>query len=140
MIAQGQEPKKEVPVFGNWQGSYTTDNGESGDLRAQIVGDSGDEYHAIFYVGDSDDRLIVKGKTTKGVTHFEGDIETDSGSYHIAGDARYGEFKGRFTGDNRGTFVLKRVLIKPPTLGAEPPEGAVVLMGDSREDFQQKWI
>lgn len=145
--------KEEIPVMGNWQGGFSGQDWRSRTLRAQIVAESWTTYRAILYVGARDveeQRVEIKGKTTKGVTHFEGQVDLGGdlgGVYTVTGDAAKGIFTGVFKGrGSDGNFELKRVLLKSPTLGVKPPEGAVVLMlneakrtREGRQTFYDQW-
>ena len=136
----------EVPVQGNWQGEFTSSDWQSKSLRAQIVGESWDRYRAVLYVGKDgadEQSVVIKGKTTKEVTHFEGRVDLGSnlgGGFTVTGKAAKGVFKGTFKGQGSSSdFELKRVLLKSPTLGVKPPEGAIVLLDDSNKTFQNEW-
>ncbi|RJP19663.1 MAG: DUF1080 domain-containing protein [Candidatus Omnitrophota bacterium] len=137
-LAQAAEPN--IPVYGNWQGEFTSPEWQNRTIRAQIVGESWDSYRAVLYVGakeGEEQRVEVKGKTQKNVTHFEGQVDLGAdlgGVFTVSGHVTKGDFKGALKGEGGyGIFELKRVELKSPTLGMKPPEGAIVLLNDSSE-------
>ncbi|MGI6456189.1 MAG: 3-keto-disaccharide hydrolase [bacterium] len=134
------QQKREIPVYGNYHGDFS--EWES-PIRAQVVADGGDNYHAVFYSPDEngvEKRYVINGKKQKNVTRFEGDVEVggDYGTCHVSGEIVNGIFEGtvKFR-DSQDTFRLERVELKPPTLGAEPPEGALVLLGMNPQENQK---
>lgn len=64
------------------------------------------------------------------------------GSYTVTGEVRKGKFSGAFRNEKGGAqFGFNRVVLGSPTLGKEPPEGAVVMMpmNQNTEDFLENW-
>jgi len=141
LLAQPQP----APVYGNYQGGFRG-IWEDRTLRAQVVGEGGDTYRAVLYVAPKDGqetRTEVRGKTARGVTHFEGPVDLGAalgGSFTISGDISKGVFAGFFkSASTEAKFELQRVLIQSPTLGMKPPEGAIVLMDGTQETIDKHW-
>ncbi|GMW00594.1 MAG: hypothetical protein AMXMBFR84_17310 [Candidatus Hydrogenedentota bacterium] len=133
-------------VMGNWEGKFADADWAVQPLRAKIVGEGSNTWRAIFYVG-SDAGAHAKVEVP-GIRKGEKDIQ-------FSGDVDLGkDFGGKFTlegsltgeGVIAGTlkskaktipFTLSRVFLKSPTEGATPPEGAVVLMDGTDQDFER---
>lgn len=137
-MAQGNPQQ----IQGNWQGEFTSPDWQGKTLRAQIVGESWTDYRAILFVGEKNDaevKSVVKGKTEKSEVIFSGDVDLGDklgGAYSLEGKIVKGSFDGSLkskSGGKDGAFTMKRVLLKSPTEGLQPPEGAVVLMMDQGE-------
>jgi hypothetical protein len=85
----------------------------------------------------------MKGQAKQDAVMFDGRVDLGAqqgGVFEWTGQVRDGNFHGRYTSkEDRGRFDMNRVQLKSPTLGAEPPEGAVVLLdGSSLEAWQQR--
>ena len=136
-----------IMVQGNWQGEFSSADWQSRSLRAQVVGESWTDFRCYIYVGtegDNEIRGLLKGKTDKGITPFQGEIdlgENLGGVYGVEGQIAKGVFSGSLkskSGGKSAEFSMKRVMLKSPTLGQEPPEGAIVLMMDQGESKEQQ--
>lgn len=136
-----------ILVQGNWQGEFTGSDWQGRTLRAQVIGESWTEFRAHIFVGAQgvdEVKGIVKGKTEKGVAGFAGEIDLGEklgGVHSFEGKIAKGVFDGTFkskSGGKDGAFTMKRVLLKSPTLGQKPPEGAAVLMMDQGENPNQQ--
>ena len=128
-------------VMGNWKGTYTTGNGDSGAVEAKIIGRGNGKYDGSLIVpnpNDSEGKPFVVPVTGKGEATDSNSKATFTGSFKLpdefAGngtltfDVANGKANGSFKADNaNGTFELTRYTYKSKTLGAKPPEGAVVL-------------
>lgn len=128
-----------IPVMGNWHGEFTSAAWQERSIRAEVVGLSWNDYRAVFFVGvgDEERRVQIEGRTHEGVTHFEGEVDLGAalgGTFTITGQAKDGVFTGAFSQDDlTAEFRLERVVLTPPNLGKEPPEGAIVLLGTDQE-------
>lgn len=105
------------------QGEYLGTIGDKIPLGAQVLALGDGAFDAVFYAKglpgsgwDGKTKVRLSGKTADGVTKLEG--------VNFKGEIAGGVFKG--DGDG-APFELTRLERKSPTLGAEPPEGAVVL-------------
>jgi hypothetical protein len=127
------------PFLGDWQGRFTRDgNRRPQPVVAQVIPRGGGQYELVFREV-FDHRCPVYGRA-------EG--KADGGRLVFRGDGFTGEATGdRMTGkgrrhDNRGEeagrpFTLEKVMRPSPRLGAEPPDGAVVLFDGSGFDAWQ---
>jgi hypothetical protein len=113
------------------QGEYVGEIGGGDKLGAQVVADGKGKFNVVFMPGglpgdgwDENTRITGTAVTKDG----KAVIETDEGKGVIAGGKLTGETK---SGDK---VEMKRVIRKSPTLGAKPPEGAVVLFDGSNAD------
>ncbi len=149
--------ERTIPVFGNWQGEFTSPDWEDYSIRGEIIGESRSTYKAVLIItgkGVDEKRVEVSGKTeTKNLpgqkavsaTVFEGKVDLGNdmmGEYTVTGVVNQGGFQGALSGlKGQGNFELKRVEIEPPTRGKKAPEGAVQLMwqGMSQNDFEERW-
>jgi hypothetical protein len=121
-------------IMGNWEGNWLADSGERGKLSAQLVDEGNGNYRAILKadVGEAQPvKGVMQGKQKGDTVEFKGSVdagESLGGIYDCTGQVLGEKFTGRFSGpDDRGTFEMKKVFRKSPSLGSKPPEGAIVL-------------
>jgi hypothetical protein len=115
-------PAKPNPVVGDWQG-------DRGSV-AQVIAVSPSEFNAVLLTG-----FEVEGKP---VAALRGTSE--GGAVGFSGDGWTGTLQGdRFTLTNSDQHLeLRHINRKPPTLGAKPPAGAVVLFDGKNLDAWAK--
>ncbi len=115
------------------QGNYAGDSGAS----AQVIAEGGGNYRMLLTVRG--DHIELKGKTAKKGANptFKGSVNSVEGGYED------GTIDLRFDNKAKANVRLKRVELGSPTLGAAPPEGAIVLMdGDDLDEWDTsppKW-
>jgi hypothetical protein len=124
------DPQEAGPDFA-LQGEYVGTLGGDTKLGCQVIALGGGKFHAVFYPSglpgegwDESQRIAGDGTVKDGKVV----IETDQGKGEV-GD-------GKIVGmSNSGDKVdMKKVVRKSPTLGAKPPEGAVVLFDGTNAD------
>ncbi len=138
--------QKNVPVYGNWQGELEDTGVGKIEFGAKIIGLGGENFRMILTLSpEYADEVSVelKGKRVKGITTFKGEVylgEELGGSYAMSGvAANKGVMIVKYDGSETGEFTLKRIQIKPPTLGMKPPKGAAVLMDGTEATFEKEW-
>ncbi len=126
------DPEKVTPDY-QIQGEYTgVFDGEN--FGMQVVAKGDDQFSAVVYPGGLPgdgyygyDRIFAEGETKDGETK----ISSDSG-YALIKDG-----VAEIYTDEGLIGEMKRIVRKSKTLGAEPPEGAVVLFdGSSADSFK----
>jgi hypothetical protein len=129
------EAGPDYAVQGEYAGEVRSDEGPK-KIGVQVIALGDGKFMATAYVGGlpgegwerGNERFQVEGKTTNGVTVFKGE----------RGEGRLSD--GVLTVYNSGgqkIGELKRVERASPTLGAKPPEGAIVLFdGTSLDAFE----
>jgi len=112
------------------QGEYEGDVADKGKYAAQVVALGGGKFDIYFLAGglpgagwDTKSRAKVGAVTADGKVKFS----SDAWSGAIADGTLNGKADGK-------DFSLKRVERKSPSLGAKPPEGAVVLFDGKSAD------
>ncbi len=129
--AAAQEPDR---VQGNWDGKFTQKAWKDKPVSAKLIAQGKGGYRAILCWTSEDGKDLevpMMGTLEKGALEFETRTEPSPGmgECKIALRLDGAEMKGKISGKKApGPFTMARVEIKPPTLGAKPPEGAVVLM------------
>ena len=132
------------PNMGDWEGSWVLDNGDTGPIVAQVIALGNGQYQANI-LPEFDRRYpsipAVGGQRSGTAVRFSGEIDPSnwggSGIVDIQGQIEGETFAGSFTGDVVGTIEMKKAVRLYPSLGKEPPAGAVMLFDG--EDFDQ-WI
>ena len=133
------------PFMGDWQGSWTLDDGtDSGRLVAQVIALGKGEYRASFFE-EFDQRIEpiarLDGQLRAGQVHFSGPANYNGAELQAKAGIGQSKLTGSFKGqgsegqDLAGTVVLESIVRLSPTLGAKPPAGAVVLFDG--ENFDQ---
>ncbi len=133
-------------VMGNYAGEFVSGDLTDVQIRAQVPATSKLRWKGIFFLsqdGKEEIRVEVKGKKRKEedkVAKFSGTVDLGKalgGEYKMSGEIANEVFTGKFEGKKKdASFELKRVFIKPPTLGMAAPEGAIVLLdGKSAEGW-----
>jgi hypothetical protein len=133
------DPAKAGPDF-QIQGEYVGVVGNAHPIAAQVIALSNGEFEGILYAGglpgagwDGVGRFAFAGKTISGVTEFHGMHGERLGFVNPNFLGVYAQGSIRGTADmflnvvKDAAFTLKKIERKSPTLGARPPEGAVVL-------------
>lgn len=112
------------------QGEYEGKIGDGSLLGAQVVALGDGKFDAILCAkglpgaGWDKTKVPLKGETREGITSLQGT--------NFSGMIKDGVLSGK--GDGDVTFELKKVMRQSPTLGAKPPEGAVVLFNGTSVD------
>ena len=148
LLARARKAMEKADRYmGDWQGSWTLDDGfESGPLVAQVIALGKEGYRANFHAKfdyEWPPVFVLDGKLENAAAQFNGraefghvlDIESA-----VKADKFTGKFKGS-TADGEsvsGTFMMEKTVRLSPTLGAKPPEGAVVLY-DGKEEGLDNW-
>ena len=121
------------PFMGDWRGLWQlADGSESGPMGAQIIA-LGDGTYKANMLAEFDSRrppiLVLEGRREGRVVHFTGrQVASDtSGELEIQAIIEDGKLRGAIKGDMVGGFAMEKVIRLSPTLGAEPPSGAIVL-------------
>lgn len=132
-------------VMGQWEGKLRGGDGVERVLEAQIVAEGGERYRAVMRLAR--DGAWNAGEATglrKGETvAFSGSLDLGQGSGGVCG--LQGQIDtGSFTGEcaasgSTARFRMASVERRPPRLGANPPEEAVVLFdGTSLDGWMQR--
>ncbi len=128
----GAEPAN--PIIGNWEGSFSTDE-ESLEATAKIIG-WGDHYELRLTVDEY--TVSLNGERLGEMAAFRGIEGPEEQEHILTAEILDGELTGRVAGPEiSADFSLERVFHRPDNLGAEPPEGAVVLFDGSDTD---QWV
>jgi hypothetical protein len=118
LIDSRYKPFTPDPIMGDWQGATA--------YVAQIIVDEHGDYQAnLLKQFDAEDNVVATLRGSK----REGRVTLKGGGW--SGVIEAGHFKGA-----KGTesFDLQHVTRTPPTLGAQPPAGAVVLFDGKNMD------
>ena len=133
------DPEKAGPDFavqGEYAGTVRIDQGEL-KYGVQVIALGDGKFRGVGYAGglpgagwDGSEKRIAEGETTGGVVTFK--IEDAEATATI----KDGVIAG-MDGDGNPVARFEKVERKSPTLGAKPPEGAVVLFdGTSPDNFR----
>jgi hypothetical protein len=136
------------PLMGDWQGTWEQIDGyNSGSLAAEVIALGGGQYRARLledFGTTRDPYAVLDGQLQNGKVKFVGKLNPDSTT--IDGDIEVvlekdkftGSFKGETGGEQvRGKIALTKTVRQSPTLGAQPPAGAVVLFDGRNFD---EWV
>jgi hypothetical protein len=128
------------PFMGDYEGQWKLDDGSDyGPLVTQVIALGGGKYRSVCFE-QFDVRVeplaVLNDDLEDDKAVFTGRADTEGGLLEIQGKIENGQFAGTFTGpDVSGTFKLEKTVRVSPTLGAEPPSGAVVLFNG--KNFKQ---
>jgi len=133
------------PHMGDWQGTWTTDDGaETGSLVAQVLALGKEGYRANFHVEfeyEWPPLFVLSGKSEASSVPLSGRAEFDGNVLDIQSTVKGGKFTGKFKGiandgqNISGTFTMEKTVRLSPTLGNKPPEGAVVLFDGAKKSL-----
>jgi len=141
--AHAQEPAQfedpaDYPLMGDWTGRWTNPKGWPDNsypqLSAQVLPVEKGNYHVVLFT-DLYRRAAPLAWFTVASDGQEIVIDQDGWKVRFrAGEPAEGS---RTRGDRVTSFKLEKATWHPPTLGAKPPEGAKILIGDtSLDDWQ----
>jgi len=152
LLQQAKKAMENADRFmGDWQGqgSWTTDDGaESGPLVAQVIALGKDGYQANFHIEfeyEWPPLFVLNGKLENSAAQLDGRAEFEGNVFDIASAVKAGKFTGKFKGSAAdgqnvsGTFTMEKIIRLSPTLGAKPPEGAVVLFDGKKASLNTNW-
>jgi hypothetical protein len=119
-------PSEPDPFSGMWKGRWSEEEDVDPDISAQVIALGRDRYEIRLGA-----KLFMRCPP---IAIIEAERKGDRLPFSGAGIR--GEIRGdRITGKRmRTTFEMKRYEHEPPTLGASPPEGAIVLFDGSSFD------
>jgi hypothetical protein len=127
------DPEKAGPDF-RTQGEYRGEGGRIGKVGAQIVAEGDSNFTVRLLKGG------LPGDGWDGKSQYRLKARLDNGQAAFSGEGYDGKLGGgKLTVSREGeTVTLDRVERRSPTLGAKPPEGAVVLFDGSSADAWEK--
>ena len=118
-------------AMGDWEGSWKLeDESDSGPVVTQVIALGKGKYRAkVLEEFDTREEPIAEldGERDGSVVRFAGPGRAGYNEFQIEAGIKDGRFSGSFEGDAVGSFVMERAIRVSPTLGAEPPAGAIVL-------------
>jgi hypothetical protein len=126
-------------AMGDWEGSWKLeDESDSGPVVTQVI-DLGKGKYRAKVLEEFDTReepiAVLDGQRDGAVVRFAGPGRAGYTEFQIQAVIKDGKFNGSFEGDAVGSFVMERAIRVSPTLGAEPPAGAIVLFNG--KNFKQ---
>jgi hypothetical protein len=134
-IAVAQEPDT---IMGNWEGKFLQKDWKDKPVSAKVIAKTSGRYNAVLEVPTPDGKttpVLMIADLAKNKVEFSGKVDVAgtacSVEMKIAGPKLTGKISGKGA---PGTFEMARVEKKPPTLGAKPPEGSVVLFDGKNLD------
>ncbi|MFW6125234.1 MAG: 3-keto-disaccharide hydrolase [Pirellulales bacterium] len=143
-VLPADEESPPDPVMGNWEGTWQSDEEVSGKLTAQIIALGEGKYGGTFFAEVDQETLVLPvtltrtGQETISLEGTAGRVEEQGVEYKVSGTVENAELEGRYSNnETAGRIQLQRVFKKSPTLGAAPPEGALVLFDGSTLDNWQ---
>jgi hypothetical protein len=133
------------PAMGNFEGKILANGWEKAVLTAEIIGTGRDGYRADLHVASEGKALAdaqLKGIKEGDAAALVGSIklgETEDAGFRVFATAMDGAIRGTLMpvngdADDMLAFFMERVHKQPPSLGAAPPEGAVVLLNGNNLD------
>lgn len=127
------------PAMGNWEGKMISKGYEGQPVSAKVTGTGRDSYACQLYVGEPAVRGDLEGIADEDAVVFVGtvDLADRGGVVRVTAQIVDDVFMGVMHEQgkpNARAFRMSRVVKTPPTLGAEPPEGAVVLLDGTNLD------
>ena len=139
VVADSEDLKAIDPVMGNWEGDWNDSNsGSQGEVTAKIVARGKGMYKGLF-LADVNGQTFPLEFPLKGAsessTEYTGKInlgEDQGGESDFKFQIKDGVLKGTVKNESVDvTLEMCRVYKKGDTIGAKPPEGAVVLFDGS---------
>ncbi len=141
--------EKADPFMGDWQGSWTLDDGyETGPLVAQVLALGKEGYRANFHIEfeyEWPPFFVLDGKSESSSVSINGRAEFEGNALDIQSTIKAGKFTGKFKGTDddgqniSGTFTMEKTIRLSPTLGKKPPANAVVLFDGKKEYPFKQW-
>jgi hypothetical protein len=126
-------------AMGDWEGSWKLDDeSDSGRVVTQVIALGKGKYRAkVLEEFDTREEPIAEldGEREGAVVRFAGPGRAGYNEFQIEAAIKDGQFSGSFNGDATGSFTMEKVIRVSPTMGAEPPAGAVVLFNG--KNFKQ---
>jgi len=139
VIEARQAIERADAAMGDWEGSWKLeDESDSGPVVTQVIALGKGNYRAkVLEEFDTREEpiAVLDGRRDGDVVRFEGQGRYESTEFQIEAAIKAGQFSGSFRGDATGSFEMERAIRVSPTLGAEPPEGAIVLFNG--KNFKQ---
>ncbi len=126
-------------AMGDWEGSWKLeDESDSGPLVAQVIALGKGKYRANL-LEEFDTReepvAVLEGVVDGAAVRFAGPGRAGYTEFQVQAVIKDGKFNGSFEGDEAGSIAMERAIRVSPTLGAEPPAGAIVLFNG--KNFKQ---
>jgi len=126
-------------AMGDWEGNWKLeDESDSGPVVTQVIALGKGEYRAkVLEEFDTREEpiAVLDGRRDGDVVRFSGLGRYDYAEFQIEASIKNGQFNGTFEGDEVGSFEMEKAIRVSPTLGAEPPAGAIVLFNG--KNFKQ---
>jgi len=129
------------PVQGHWEGKFMQKEWAGKPIAAKVVAQGKGGYRTILEIPATTGKIVdvsMTGTMERDKVEFSGaaDLGAEAGGAcevkaRIKGDKMTGKISGK---DSPGAFELVRIQEKSKTLGAQPPQGAVVLFDGKNLD------
>lgn len=129
------------PLQGNWEGKFTQKAWNDKPVSAKVVTQGKGGYRTILAVPTGDGKSVevaMTGAMEKDEVELSGAADLGAaagGACEVKVKIKGGKMTGKISGRNApGAFEMSRIEKKPPTLGAQPPAGAIVLFDGKNTD------